>query len=447
MMTNAPTRTVGAFSPTTDQGWPNMAKVSKSAKVPRTPPGITPRWRARDRRFVYDVRLRDPAGDVYCRTFATLEEARRYRSAERADRARGDWIDQRKGRRLFDDWADDYVAACAHLKAKTRDRYRSALDCQVRPTFGAMPVGAIDTAAVRVFLSELRASGAGRGTVANARTVLSGVLGFAADAGAIRSNPARGARVGGWERREEVFLTATQVELLAAAIAAPPVRERGGEHRRATFPDCALAVRVAAYTGLRSGELWALHVQDLDLLHRRVHVVQSVTDGEGQVILGPTKNYERRTVPIPATLIDPLRDHVAGLPMDALVFTNSRGGLVRHGNWYRRHYVPAVQRAGLPDGTHFHTLRHTCAALLAGAGLSELEVMKQLGHRQPVRTYAHLFPDATDRAAAALDVITADAQRAHAEHVAPVVVLAREKRAMETRPRRRRATGMRSELG
>ena len=45
--------------------------------------------------WVCDVRLRDAAGRVYTRTFRTKKEADRFESTEKADHARGVWIDPR----------------------------------------------------------------------------------------------------------------------------------------------------------------------------------------------------------------------------------------------------------------------------------------------------------------------------------------------------------------
>ncbi len=45
---------------------------------------------------VYDVRLRDASSRVYTRTFRTRKEAVRFESTEKADRARGLWIDPRR---------------------------------------------------------------------------------------------------------------------------------------------------------------------------------------------------------------------------------------------------------------------------------------------------------------------------------------------------------------
>jgi integrase len=373
------------------------------SKRPQTPPGITPRWSARRHAWTYLVRYRAPDGSSRGRTCSTLAEAKTYQAGSAADRSRGDWVDPAKGRRDLDAWADEYLRTLGGLEPQTRERYRSALAAQIRPALGALPVASIDQATVRTFLSGLREQGYARGTVHNARTVLSGVLGLAADAGAIRVNTARGAKIGKAVEVEQVFLTAAQVEQLADAIETPPIRKHG-EHRAPTYPTLALAVRFAAYTGLRAGELWALRVRNLDLMRRRVHIVESASTTSGRITVGPPKSKRRRTVALPAHLVDPLVAHVAGLDADGLVFAAPRGGIMRHGHFYGDHYLPAVKRAGLPDACVFHSLRHTCAALLAAAGLTELEVMAQLGHAQPVATYRHLFPGNLDRAAAALDL-------------------------------------------
>src|SRR5262249_40048123 len=154
------------------------------------------------------------------------------------------------------------------------------------------------------FFSELSADGAARGSVANVRAVVSGVLGFAADAGAIKANPAQGARIASEPEHEAVFLTADQVEDLVHEVEHPPIRPGGGEHRRESYPHLALAVRVAAYTGLRAGELWALRVGDIEPLRQRLHVRQSLSESKiAGLTFEATKNYRRRTVPLAPDLL------------------------------------------------------------------------------------------------------------------------------------------------
>jgi integrase len=63
----------------------------------------------------------------------------------------------------------------------------------------------------------------------------------------------------------------------------------------------------------------------------------------------------------------------------ALVFTSPMGTPLRHSNFYRRVWLPAVAKAGLP-GIHFHDLRHAGNTLTADAGASLRELMDRMGH-------------------------------------------------------------------
>ncbi|GAC1314197.1 MAG: hypothetical protein NVSMB12_07020 [Acidimicrobiales bacterium] len=60
-----------------------------------------------DRR--YEVRLRDPAGKEYSRTFRTRKEAERFENAQLADRARGTWLDPRTGDVTIEAWAAEWL--------------------------------------------------------------------------------------------------------------------------------------------------------------------------------------------------------------------------------------------------------------------------------------------------------------------------------------------------
>jgi integrase len=146
------------------------------------------------------------------------------------------------------------------------------------------------------------------------------------------------------------FLSAAEVERLAEAI----------------VPPYGVLVRFAAYTGLRAGEIAALRVKRLDLLRGTVRVVEAASEVGGRLIAGPTKTHAERTVRLPQFLRDELAVYLASRPRDrdAFVFSAPKGGPLRHHNFYKRQFCPALVRAGLPEQVRFHDLRHTCAALL-----------------------------------------------------------------------------------
>jgi site-specific recombinase XerC len=64
---------------------------------------------------------------------------------------------------------------------------------------------------------------------------------------------------------------------------------------------------------------------------------------------------------------------------EGLVFTSPAGKPLRHSNFRRRVWLPALRAAQLP-AIHFHDLRHTGNTLAANAGASLRELMDRMGH-------------------------------------------------------------------
>ncbi len=72
-------------------------------------------------------------------------------------------------------------------------------------------------------------------------------------------------------------------------------------------------------------------------------------------------------------------DAFTGQDDDASVFTSPTGLALRHGNFRRRVWVPALKAAELPT-IHFHDLRHTGNTFTADAGANLRELMERMGH-------------------------------------------------------------------
>jgi hypothetical protein len=64
---------------------------------------------------------------------------------------------------------------------------------------------------------------------------------------------------------------------------------------------------------------------------------------------------------------------------DGLVFTSPGGKPLRHSNFRRRVWLPALRAAGLPP-IHVHDLRHTGNTMAADAGANLRELMDRMGH-------------------------------------------------------------------
>lgn len=354
----------------------------------------------------WDVRYRDEARRQRKRTFDRKVDAQRFASSVETDLVRGEWIDPKRGREMFGEWADKWLETIVDRKPKTRESYESIVHKHLRPRFGEMPIAAIDYPMVLAFVAELREEGVAAKTVRNIRDVMRMIFRLAVRSGALKVNPVVDITVARTHRAEMVFLEPDQVMDLATEVAQPPRRYRREERRVVGYPEYGLFVRFAAFTGLRAGELVGLRVKDLELLQRRVQVFQSASEAYGQLQIVPTKTYERRSVPIPRSLINDLAEHVAGKGPDEFVWQSPEGGPFRYSNWFKRHFRPAVERAAVPAATRFHDLRHSYAAMLIAQGAHPRAIMERMGHSTITVTldnYGHLFPKLDEALDDALD--------------------------------------------
>jgi integrase len=251
-------------------------------------------------------------------------------------------------------------------------------------------LSAITHAEVVAWVSKLVADGYAAATVRQVHRVFSLMLDLAVRDGRLPRNAAVGVRLPRAEKGEPVFLSHRQVELLAEAC---PGYEPFG--------------RVLAYTGLRWGEATGVRVRRVDLMKRRIEVVHTAIELDGQMTYGTPKTHQRRSVPLPRSLVDDLAEHIAGKAPEDLVFTTPRGDVMRNHNFRSRVFVPAAASIGM-QGMTPHDLRHTAASFQAGANVKAVQLM--LGHASAAMTlvvYAGLFGDDLDAVADRLDAAAA----------------------------------------
>ena len=197
------------------------------------------------------------------------------------------------------------------------------------------------------------------------------------------------------DRTEINFLTAEEVARLVVAT-----REPYGA-----------LIDFAARTGMRAGEIGALRMAQVDLLHRTVRVEASLSDVAGELRREKPKTGEKRNVVLSEALCRELREYLAaGRPRGPgdYLFSGVGGPAqpVRQSWLYARVFKPAVKAAGLPAGLRFHDLRHSCASLLIAHGVPPKAVQAHLGHATFAVTmdrYGHLYPGAADVTREALD--------------------------------------------
>lgn len=144
-----------------------------------------------------------------------------------------------------------------------------------------------------------------------------------------------------------------------------------------------LLVQLAAWTGLRRGELLGLQRRDLDLLHGTLRVEGNMVHlNDGRLVPGPPKTEAgRRKVAIPPHVLPPVTAHLeryVGPEPDALVFTGVKGGAMRPGV-LQKAWAKARASIGRPE-LHIHDLRHSGNTWAAATGASTKELMSRMGH-------------------------------------------------------------------
>jgi integrase len=289
---------------------------------------------------------------------------------------------------------------------------------RIMVALGDAAPAAISTADVTLLLDAIAAAGVSRRTVNRHREVVVAILNFGLRVERrARWGLSDNAAAAAPKRREdepgrlEVF-TVEQVEALARAAASGAWRiarayEVADDVRRAEDAQLADLLRVAAYTGLRRGELVALRWRDVRWSERVLVVERALSD----TVERTTKGRRVRYVPLADQALAAFarlstRPHFLGA--DDYVFCNAAGDRLDP-SALRRRFVAARDAAGLP-ALRFHDLRHTAGTLLTRV-LDPVTVKDVLGHADLKTTERYLhairasrLADAATRAFAAAPV-------------------------------------------
>lgn len=278
----------------------------------------------------------------------------------------------------------------------TLDQYRSNLHLHVLPALGELRVGhEITVPVVEGFLQTLRTNKS-VSVAKTARSVVSGVLGYAVRHGALEQNPAREtSRLEGGRKKGPRALTLQErIEWLEQL-------EADDKAKRWDLPDLS---RFMLATGVRIGEALAVYWPEVDLEEGLVAVDYNVVrvKGVGLIRKSTKTEYGERTLPLPSWAVDMLRQRFAeaGDPADGPVFPSSTGGLRDPSNTRR-----ALRETRGSEGFAWvtsHVFRKTAATILDEAGLTARLIADQLGHSRPSMTQdVYMGRRAVSRATAA----------------------------------------------
>lgn len=326
------------------------------------------------------------------KTFTVFEEARRFKAVLEGDTANGSWIDPKAGQKTVKQFADEWFPTVHGLRETSKAQLRGSVFYNVVPEFGGLPLSGVTHAHVQLWVTQ-QVERLSASTVRKNVFALRRMMQAAVRQGLIKSNPADEISLPSARCAEQRFLTKEEITRLSENIK----------------PRYRAMVLVAAFGGLRFGELCALRRKDVDPMRSTVRVTQTLMDVNNRVSFGPPKTKASvRTVTIPRSIMTELVRHMDEYTVresDGLVFTFKNGNPIRRA-WFRtRTWLPALTAADL-EGVRFHDLRHTFVSLWVSLGRNAKEVSKVAGHSSVAFTldrYGHLYDTDDDGLSDRLD--------------------------------------------
>jgi integrase len=273
----------------------------------------------------------------------------------------------------------------------------------VMVALGGRPALEVTTREIEELLRSVSATGVAPRTVNKVRQLVCAVFnyGMRPSTYGLATNPAAYA-----DRRREpdrgplAFYSSEQIEQLARSLAdgahrdpsRPALSAEEIEARAREDAQDAELIRVAAYAGLRRGELVALRWRDVDFTGREIIVRRALS---GDTELRSTKSRRAREIPLPdqaAAALDRLSRREEFTGPDDYVFA-SRLGRRLDPSALRRRFERARDAAEL-EPIRFHDLRHTYGSLLVAGGIDLASVKAAMGHSRITTTerYLHARP-------------------------------------------------------
>lgn len=282
----------------------------------------------------------------------------------------------------FGSMVELYMEDCqTRLRSTTYENKKYLIDSKVLPALKDLPVNAITPAVVRKWQNDLLDDEADYSPtyIKTINNQLSAIFNFAKRYYGLQVNPAAVAGSVGKKNAETMqFWTEAEFQTFAAAIVDKPASY-------AIF-------NTLFWTGMRSGELLALTLDDVSFDAKTISITKSYARLESEDIISPPKTPKsRRVITAPDFLLDILQDY-AGRLYD---YYSSERLFAYTKSYLHSEMARGSKKSGVKK-IRVHDLRHSHASLLIELGFSPLLISERLGHENvetTLSTYAHLYPN------------------------------------------------------
>ncbi|MDQ3090661.1 MAG: site-specific integrase [Actinomycetota bacterium] len=337
---------------------------------------MTIRRRGKSKRWTVEVY--DPSKASRKWQVGTFDSQQEARAAGRLAESR---IAARKGRRA-DTTVAEFAARWLELHPRQKESTNTGYAAQIKPfvsVHGAVPLRDVTVEIALEWALERR-------------WTLGGVRAMFSDArrrGLVGTNPFTNLRLRGSLGRKNLDVP-TRAEVEALAGCAHEVWSGEVAHTMYAL------VSMAAFVGMRPGELYGLRWSDVDLRNDEIHVQRQYSKASRSFEL--PKNGKHRDIALTGPAKAALTEMPRPLDADELIFRASRGGPITGGV---QHYYwhPIRCRFGKPS-MDLYELRHFCASwLFNDLALPAQDVAHQLGHTDGGALVQRLYGHPSERLA------------------------------------------------
>ncbi|MEX2461274.1 MAG: tyrosine-type recombinase/integrase [Paenibacillaceae bacterium] len=351
-------------------------------------------------------------------SYATPTEAFNAGILIKAELLKGTYVDEKDI--PFDAWCDKWLKLYlnAEKKSNSVSTRKSAIN-RLKLKFGDMKLKDVTPMQYQEYLFELKNEGLSKNTLLVIHSTMSLLFKkavkppyelIARDITADAELPSFAKTVSDLENNTEIdpYLEKEQLSVFikkAYEIAGDQPTEKD----RLTLRQCARALHILAFTGLRIGELCSLESNNIDEINKSLKIIKTLYFHEG------VENFKLETPKNKSSIrdVDVTKDTLALFKIQEhekrllrvlstsyytkknFVFANARRkpGYPLSPSDIERFMKDALKAAELPTGLTPHSLRHTYTSLSAEAGIDLSAIQRQLGHTNDTMTtriYLHV---------------------------------------------------------
>lgn len=298
----------------------------------------------------------------------------------------------------FKSLVDDYLEDSSHrLRESTMANKKHLIDKKILPFFGNMSINKIDAITIRKWQNSILKGTTKEGEhfsptyMKTINNQLSAILNYAVKFYNIPSNPIHKTGSIGKKNAEKMyFWTVNEFDKFLVEVS--------------NKPQSKMIFSLLFWSGMRSGELLALTLNDFDMVNKTVQINKTYTRLERKdIITEPKTPRSNRTINLPDFIFDILNDY-----LNALYDYDPSQRLFTVTKYYLSHEMTRGSKNSGVKRIRVHDLRHSHASLLIELGFSPILIRDRLGHEDiqtTLNTYSHLYPNKQEEVAEKLNIL------------------------------------------